>query len=85
MAAQRFTWQGLVDGTPFMTVRVNWLMGEEHLDPAWTFGPEGERFEVEFEADPPLRAAFHGMHPPVGGDGRPASTTRASWPPPCTA
>ena len=63
VAAQRFTWQGLVGGTVFMTVRVNWLMGQEHLDPAWTFGPEGERFEVEFDADPPLRASFHGMHP----------------------
>ncbi len=64
VAAQRFTWQGLVRGQVFMTVRVNWLMGEEHLDPAWTFGPEAERFEVEFDADPPLRASFHGMHPP---------------------
>ncbi len=64
VAAQRFTWQGLVGGEVFVTVRVNWLMGEEHLEPAWTFGPEGERFEVEFDADPPLRAAFHGMHPP---------------------
>ena len=65
VAAQRFTWEGIVDGEPFMTVRVNWLMGEEHLDPAWTFGPEGERFEVEFDADPPLKASFHGMHPPT--------------------
>jgi len=65
VAAQRFTWEGLVDGRPFMTVRVNWLMGERDLDPAWTFGPEGERFEVEFEADPPLKAVFHGMHPPT--------------------
>lgn len=64
VAAQRFTWQGMVGGEPFMTVRVNWLMGEEHLDPPWTFGPEGERFEVEFDADPPLKASFHGMHPP---------------------
>lgn len=64
VAAQRFTWEGTVDGEPFVTVRVNWLMGEEHLEPAWTFGPEGERFEVEFDADPPLRASFHGMHPP---------------------
>ncbi|MGZ4708218.1 MAG: NAD(P)H-dependent amine dehydrogenase family protein [Acidimicrobiales bacterium] len=64
VAAQRFTWEGLIDGEPFMTVRVNWLMGEENLDPAWTFGPEGERFEVEFDADPPLKASFHGMHPP---------------------
>ena len=34
VAAQRFTWEGLVDGEPVITVRVNWLMGEEHLDPA---------------------------------------------------
>jgi hypothetical protein len=64
VAAQRFTWEGLIDGIPFMTVRVNWLMGEQNLDPAWTFGPEGERFEVEFDAEPPLKASFHGMHPP---------------------
>jgi hypothetical protein len=63
VAAQRFTWEGLVAGEPFVTVRVNWLMGERTLDPPWTFGPEGERFEVELDADPPLRASFHGMHP----------------------
>jgi hypothetical protein len=65
VAAQRFTWEGTVAGAPFVTVRVNWLMGEENLDPPWTFGPEGERFEIEFDADPPLRASFHGMHPPT--------------------
>ncbi len=35
VAAQRFTWEGLIDGEPVITVRVNWLMGEEHLEPAW--------------------------------------------------
>jgi hypothetical protein len=64
VAAQRFTWEGTIGGETFVTVRVNWLMGEEHLDPAWTFGPDGERFEIEFDADPPLRASFHGLHPP---------------------
>ena len=64
VAAQRFTWEGMVAGEPFITVRVNWLMGEDDLDPPWTFGPGGERFEIEFDADPPLRASFHGMHPP---------------------
>ena len=49
VAAQRFTWQGTVDGEPVITVRVNWLMGEEHLDPPWTLGEQ--RFEVEFDAD----------------------------------
>ena len=50
VAAQRFTWQGTVDGRPVITVRVNWLMGEAHLDPPWTIG--GERFEVEVQGDP---------------------------------
>jgi hypothetical protein len=47
VAAQRFTWQATVRGEPVMTVRTNWFMGEENLEPAWTFGPEGQRFEVE--------------------------------------
>ena len=29
VAAQRFTWQGTVRGEPVITVRVNWLMGDE--------------------------------------------------------
>ena len=55
VAAQRFTWQGTVRGEPVITVAVNWLMGEEHLDPAWTFGAERERFEVEITGDPPAK------------------------------
>ena len=34
-----FEWEGLVDGEPVITAAVNWLMGEEHLDPPWRFGP----------------------------------------------
>ncbi|HZR81121.1 MAG TPA: dihydrodipicolinate reductase [Candidatus Binatia bacterium] len=64
VAAQRFTWQGTVRGTPVVTARVNWLMGQQHLDPPWTFGPAGERFEVEITGDPPVKVAFHGLHPP---------------------
>ncbi len=66
VAAQRFTWEGVVDGNPVITVRVNWLMGEEHLDPPWTLGEQ--RFEVEFDAEPPLAVTFHGLHPPVIGE-----------------
>ena len=29
VAAQRFKWEGLVDGEPVVTAAVNWLMGEE--------------------------------------------------------
>jgi hypothetical protein len=63
VAAQRFTWEGLVRGEPVVTVRTNWFMGEEHLEPAWSFGPEGERFEVEVTGDPSSRVTFHGWHP----------------------
>jgi hypothetical protein len=63
VAAQRFTWQGTVRGEPVVTVRVNWLMGDEHLDPPWRFGPEGERFEIEVTGDPPIHLTVHGAHP----------------------
>jgi len=64
VAAQRFTWQGTVQGTPVVTARVNWLMGQQHLDPPWSFGPEGERFEIEIEGEPSVRVSVHGLHPP---------------------
>src|SRR6476469_7361280 len=63
VAAQRFRWQGTCDGEPVVTAAVNWLMGEEHLDPPWTFGPGRERFEVEVSGDPPAHVTFHGWHP----------------------
>jgi hypothetical protein len=62
VAAQRFSWQGTVRGEPVVTVRVNWLMGQEHLDPPWTFGGH-ERFEVEVRGEPSIQVTFHGLHP----------------------
>ena len=62
VAAQRFSWQGTVDGEPVITVRVNWLMGEQHLDPPWTIG--GERFEVEVQGDPSIHVTLRGLQPP---------------------
>ena len=63
VAAQRFTWQQTVRGKVVITVRVNWFMGEENLEPAWDFGPQGERFEVEVSGDPSSHVTFHGWHP----------------------
>ncbi|MCH2187651.1 dihydrodipicolinate reductase [Myxococcota bacterium] len=63
VAAQRFTWEATVRGETVISVRTNWFMGEEHLDPPWTFGPEGERFEVEVTGDPSAKVVFHGWHP----------------------
>jgi hypothetical protein len=62
VAAQRFAWHGMVGGQPAITVRVNWLMGEQHLDPPWTIG--GERFEVEVQGDPSVHVTFRGLQPP---------------------
>jgi 2,4-diaminopentanoate dehydrogenase len=63
IAAQQFTWEATVRGEPVISVRTNWFMGQEHLDPAWTFGPGGERFEVAVTGDPSSQVTFHGWHP----------------------
>lgn len=64
VAAQRFCWEGLVDGEPVVAAAVNWLMGDDDLDPPWRFGPEGERFEVEVTGDPGTMLTFKKLHPP---------------------
>jgi 2,4-diaminopentanoate dehydrogenase len=69
VAAQRFRWEGLVDGQPVVTAAVNWLMGEEHLDPPWRFGPDGEHFEVEVTGDPSCLVTFRKLHPDSVADG----------------
>ncbi len=63
VAAQRFTWQATVRGEVVISVHTNWFMGEDDLDPPWSFGPEGERFEVEVTGDPSAKVTFHGWHP----------------------
>ena len=69
VAAQRFRWEGLVDGEPVVTAAVNWLMGEDHLDPPWRFGPDGEHFEVEITGDPSCQVTFRKLHPDSVEDG----------------
>jgi 2,4-diaminopentanoate dehydrogenase len=63
VAAQRFRWEGLAGGEPVVTAAVNWLMGEEHLDPPWGFGSSGEHFEVEVTGDPSCLLTFRKLHP----------------------
>jgi hypothetical protein len=63
VAAQRFTWEATVRGETVISVRTNWFMGQEGFDPGWSFGPEGERFEVEVTGDPSSKVTFHGWHP----------------------
>jgi 2,4-diaminopentanoate dehydrogenase len=69
VAARRFRWQALVDGEPVITAAVNWLMGEENLQPAWNFGGRGERFEVEITGDPTVSLTFKGLQPETIAEG----------------
>jgi hypothetical protein len=69
VAAQRFQWEATVDGEPVVTAAVNWLMGEADLDPAWRFGPAGERFEVEITGDPNCLTTFKKLHPDTVAEG----------------
>ena len=63
VAAQRFTFQGCVNGKPVIEAIVNWFMGDGPFDKPWGFGPEGVRFEIEVKGDPSLKAVYHGFHP----------------------
>ena len=69
VAARRFRWQALVDGEPVITAAVNWLMGEEHLDPAWSFGERGERFEIQVTGDPDIALIVKGLQPDSVAEG----------------
>ena len=69
VAGRKFHWEALVDGEPVVRVTVNWLMGEENLDPAWKFGPAGQRYEMEVRGNPDITIAVKGFHSEIGGDG----------------
>ena len=69
VAARRFRWEAIVDGEPVVTAAVNWLMCEVELDPPWTLGPEGERFEVEITGDPVVSLTFKGLQPETVAEG----------------
>ena len=69
VAGQRFVWEAAVRDRVVVRVAVNWLMGEAHLDPAWSFGPEGERFEVEVRGDPDTFVTIKGWQPATVAQG----------------
>lgn len=63
VAARRFHWEAVVADTTVVRITVNWLMGEENLDPPWTFGPEGERYEIEVRGNPDTFVTVKGWQP----------------------
>jgi hypothetical protein len=69
VAGRRFRWEALVDGEPVVTAAVNWLMGQADLDPPWSFGEHGERFEVEITGDPTFSLTFKGLQPTTIAEG----------------
>ncbi|MGY4712953.1 NAD(P)H-dependent amine dehydrogenase family protein [Mycolicibacterium sp. CBM1] len=69
VAARRFRWEAIVDDQPVVTAAVNWLMCEVELDPPWTLGEQGERFEVEVTGDPTVSLTFKGLQPETVAEG----------------
>lgn len=69
VAARKFRWEAIVDGRPVVTAAVNWLMCEVELDPPWTLGEQGERFEVEITGDPDVLLTFKGLQPETVAQG----------------
>ncbi|MBB2993239.1 hypothetical protein FHR72_004746 [Mycolicibacterium iranicum] len=69
VAGRKFHWEALVDDEPVVRVTVNWLMGEDNLDPPWSFGPEGQRYEMEVRGNPDFTVSVKGFQSDVGGEG----------------
>jgi hypothetical protein len=63
VAGRRFHWEALVDDTVVVRITVNWLMGEQNLDPPWSFGPAGERYEIEVRGHPDFVVTVKGWQP----------------------
>ena len=69
VAARRFRWEAVVGDRAVVTAAVNWLMCGVELDPPWTLGAEGERFEVEITGDPHVSLTFRGLQPETVAEG----------------
>jgi hypothetical protein len=63
VAGRRFHWDAVVTNAIVVRITVNWLMGEENLDPAWSFGPAGERYEMEVRGNPNTFVTVKGWQP----------------------
>ena len=69
VAARKFHWEALVDGEPVVRLTVNWFMGHENFDPAWSFGPAGERYEMEVKGSPDFNVTVNGFQPETVAQG----------------
>ncbi|MGU3653664.1 NAD(P)H-dependent amine dehydrogenase family protein [Mycolicibacterium sp. A43C] len=69
VAARKFHWEALVGDEVVVRVTVNWLMGEENLDPPWDFGPQGQRYEMQVQGNPDFSVVITGFQGEVGEQG----------------
>ncbi len=69
VAGRRFCWDAVVTNTIVVRVAVNWMMGEENLSPAWSFGPMGERYEMEVRGNPNTFVTVKGWQPETVEEG----------------
>jgi hypothetical protein len=69
VAGRKFHWEALVGDEVVVRVTVNWLMGEEKMDPPWTFGPQGQRYEMEVRGNPDVSISVKGFQSAVGSEG----------------
>ena len=69
VAGQRFCWDAVIGDDTVVRVAVNWLMGTQDLEPAWTLGEAGERYEIEIQGDPDLFVTLKGMQPETPEEG----------------
>jgi len=69
VAGRRFHWDAMVGEDMVVRITVNWLMGEENLDPTWSFGPAGERYEMEVRGNPDTFVTVKGWQPETVEEG----------------
>jgi hypothetical protein len=63
VAGRRFHWEALVGDDVVVRITVNWLMGQQNLDPPWSFAPDGERYEIEVRGNPDTFVTVKGWQP----------------------
>ena len=69
VAGRRFCWDAVVTNAVVVRIAVNWLMGEEHLDGAWWFGPAAEGYEMEVGGNPNAFVTVKGWQPETVEEG----------------
>ena len=69
VAGRKFHWEALVGDEVVVRVTVNWFMGQENLDPPWSFGPAGERYEMEAKGNPDFSVVIKGFQPETVEEG----------------